>query len=257
MKVFALLWSLTWAIAAVSAYDLYGGYERVIYYQAYRMDWQKSGGDKTKMAVGSGCRRGNNPCDLLDFVEFISDWKRSEIITQPNGWNTRDMTPADVHQAARWLLDNKATFAYQPAKIHTSASRMGVDGLFKKMGEFIIGAQDGNVPASAVSSAKEAVAVWAKLRAYEQGNKYRIALEGRFGITLTPSSKPVGNTQHTVPTIAARDAVAKIRDLPGQSKFNFAKDFEAYGAADAGHNNKVHIVDEIDTRLNRPDEWCG
>jgi len=30
MKLFALLWSLTWAIASVSAYDLYGGYERIM-----------------------------------------------------------------------------------------------------------------------------------------------------------------------------------------------------------------------------------
>jgi hypothetical protein len=38
MNLFAVLWSLAWAIASVSAYDLYGGYERVMFYNAYRSE---------------------------------------------------------------------------------------------------------------------------------------------------------------------------------------------------------------------------
>ncbi|KAK0657781.1 hypothetical protein B0T16DRAFT_488869 [Cercophora newfieldiana] len=260
MNLFALLWALAWAVASVSAYDLYGGYERIIYYNAYRMDWGKTGGDTNRMSVGSGCvskKGAKTPCDLIEFVDYINVWSplnqdKRPIKLQglPAGFDPLDMKPAHVDAVAKSLRNAGVTGAYDCVKVHKEVKgRNDVDGLFGKIGQFIQGAQHANgVPANAVESAKNAVSVWADLRKWAQQLAFADYLKKKFPDAFKnyqPAFKDIGGTGEKVETLNPRSAIPAIRALPGQERYNVANDWEEFKAADPGHSEKVDLADRV------------
>ncbi|KAK0725664.1 hypothetical protein B0H67DRAFT_551173 [Lasiosphaeris hirsuta] len=248
MKVFALLWSLTWAIVGVSAYDLYGGYERIIYYNAYRMDWGKSGGDAKRMTIGSGCSNGGKPCDLLDFVKYINHDGKLPVLDMKNapaGWDPLNMKADHVDWAAKALRDSGSTGIYEPNKIYKGVSRNDVDGLFRKVGEFISGAQAANgVPPNSVQCAQAAVKVWANLRTWAQGLAFMKHLEGLYpgAGRLETVDKEVGKTGDKVQTIDLTKSMAKIKAQPNMADYKYNRDFKQFAADDPGHAEKVNLA---------------
>ncbi|KAK0624070.1 hypothetical protein B0T14DRAFT_554063 [Immersiella caudata] len=264
MKLFAFLWALSWTIAGVSAYDLYGGYERLIYYNAYRMDWAKTGGDK-RMTIGGGCvskKGAGKPCNLLEFVEYINVWnsltegKRplTSLPGMPANFDYEDIKKDDVGKLAIAMRNHGITGVYDCLKINKEVSgRNDVDGLFGKMGQFIAGAQHANgVPANAIESAKSAINVWADLRKWAMNAAFEDHLRKDFPAAFAdtdpktgykPLVKDVGDTGETVKTFNKDDALPRIKQV--DPKYKISKDYDAFKKADPGHSEKVELADQV------------
>ncbi|KAK5656634.1 hypothetical protein OQA88_4614 [Cercophora sp. LCS_1] len=253
---FKLLWLLVWAVVGVFSYDLYGGYERVIYYNAYRMDWGKSGGDATRMTIGSGCRKGTTACNFLEFVQYINKGGKMPVLDMknaPRDWDPVNMKKEHVDWAAKALRDADATGIYEANKIYKGLGRNDVDGLFRKVGGFIFGARGAsNVPANSIECAEAAVDVWADLRKEARKLAFMDHLNEKYkdkNLKLEPVDKPIGNAGVKIQTFDQVASFPKIRALPGMSKYTYTADFTAYVEADPGHGNKVQLANDVNKAI--------
>ncbi|KAH8904877.1 hypothetical protein BR93DRAFT_969717 [Coniochaeta sp. PMI_546] len=236
------LFLLAYLSASVLAYDLYGGYERMLYYYAYRMDVAKNGKAKT---IGSGCKPaggGSGPCNILDFVQFINnDGVRPDMDKHmPAGW---DKDFPDANQAARALRDADATKAYNCNKIHTVLGRNDVEGAFKKVSEFVGGIRDaGPITDQMRAGAETAVDQVAKLRTAANLQSYGDDLKARFGEQYVVETKVNVFDNEEVTTLDPKETRKKIRTIPGQEKFNLGDDVLEWRNKDPGHADKVKMA---------------
>ncbi|KAK4449030.1 hypothetical protein QBC34DRAFT_438471 [Podospora aff. communis PSN243] len=262
MKLFAVLWALGWAIASVSAYDLYGAYERIMFYNAYLMDWGKTGGNTRQMVMGPGCvsKKKGSPCDLVEFIEYINNTKKTiKLEGLPANFDSRNMSPADVDKVAVAINKAEATGQYDTLKIHKEVgSRNNPDGVFQKTGQFIDGARRATgVSKNAVECAKAAVSRWAELRKYASNDAFAKHLEKKDQYKAAfkdykPLEIKIGDTGEVRTTFNAKFAIPAIRALPGLSKWTPYEEMEEFKRDDPGHAKKVEIAKEVDDKLQCP-----
>jgi len=222
------------------------------------VDYAKNNGDASKMTIAPGCK--GSPCNLEQFCAFISkDGQAPTLANPPNNWDSKDMKPEHVDWAAKALRDAGATGAYEPNKIVKGAGRSDLDGVFRKVGQYIQGAALGNgITDNMRGCALNAVSTWADLRKWAQQEafmqylekKYGDKLEAKFGKDnkgLVGVDKRVGQSQDTVKTFEPRESYNKLIQCDGLSNYK-PKDLTAemveYQNADPGHNLKVTIAAE-------------
>lgn len=226
------------------------------------VDWGKSDGVANRMTIGSGCRKGTKPCDLLEFVQYINKGGQMPVLDMknaPKDWDPRDMKAAHVDWAAKALRDAGATGIYEPSKIYKGVGRNDVDGLFRKVGEFVNRAKDASgVPANSFDCAKAAVNVWADLRTWERGKHFMNYLNSLYpDAHIEPIKKDVGNSGDKVETIDIDKAKEKIRALPNMAKYGGGKDLKKFDLDDPGHAVKVALAKQVKDAIKGGDGECG
>lgn len=101
------------------AFGLYGGYERVFYYYAYRAAYAHRGNGLLK--AGNGCWHQNSgksrPCNFRQFVHWITPQKApTEAISAETLLITNEEEP-DIHKAASDCKRHDQVGAYEFPRI--------------------------------------------------------------------------------------------------------------------------------------------
>lgn len=228
------------------------------------VDYDSNKGDSKKMTIGNGCaRKLTRPCDILEFVEFINVDGKKPVLNMrnaPNGWDPVDLKPEHVDWTAKALRDAGATGMYNPSKIHKAASRMGVDSLFGKIGDYIRGAQYADVPPNTLECAKKGVNAWADMRKWAQAlsfqefleNKYKDALQKQYpkDPKLVSVDMQVGESTVMVKTMNVPASTKKLRTLPDMEKYQAHTDLDPWKIKDPGHDVKVALARKAQEDIN-------
>lgn len=139
MKVFSLL-SLAYLATLVSAYGLYGAYERLFFYYAYLIDAEQNGGNAKVIASGCAKAQGatkTGKCNFNQFVEYINKKAAGQDKPFPVSITTDPMPDIDKTadalyaakppgQTERGLYCRDFDFGRIMQKVHTDSGSLTV-----------------------------------------------------------------------------------------------------------------------------------
>lgn len=136
---------LALCISQASAFGLYGCYERIMYWEAYKMD---AGTDKADQKVAKSCasdpkvlsaglgKLENGRCNLRQFLYYISDTEEEKARTKKLPANIENQKSVDA--LADKLYKNGNTGAYRAGRIYEGVEGADIPTLFKVIGQYVL-----------------------------------------------------------------------------------------------------------------------
>ncbi|KAJ5263294.1 hypothetical protein N7478_010899 [Penicillium angulare] len=109
----AFITLIIYVLSSVGAFSLYGGYERIFYYNAYLADAEINGGEPKKIAVGCS---NTGTCTFDRFIQFINGLDRPPKLPKSPDLN--------IHKAADDLDKKQLTGVYIVKRVSKKAENV-------------------------------------------------------------------------------------------------------------------------------------
>jgi hypothetical protein len=126
-------------VLIVSGYQIPGGYEHIMFYLAYRLEYLTNDGKATSFATTCVKEKGTkaNPCSFDQFLDYIADKtdRNTPKDFTATGKDFKDIPKVDASFAQK-LLDKGLTGAVVPGRVLQGVGN-SYDELFRKTGSYL------------------------------------------------------------------------------------------------------------------------